>query len=65
MLQSSNCICTKRTIVLKVYTTTFSYAKVGNLFNSYIKDLNTVNSVFRLKYLKATRRTQSLIEFSK
>jgi len=58
-------VCARRTIVLKVGATTLSCAKVGDIFDTCIKYLNTVDPIPRLKYLEAAKRTQSLFEFSK
>jgi len=47
----------RQIIVLKVSATTLSYIKVSDIFNTYIRDLNTINSIIRLKYLEVVGRT--------
>jgi hypothetical protein len=47
----------KQIVVLKVSVTTLSYTKVSDIFNTCIKNLNTVNLIFKLKYSKVVRRT--------
>jgi hypothetical protein len=50
-------MCARRTIVPKVGAITLSYAKVGDIFNTCIRDLNTIDPISRLKYLEVVGRT--------